>query len=302
MKRVHKLFAFVVPALALLITSGVSWYAFSAPPVENLPLANDLIAISSIEGRQLLMASSNKTDHGQLEPFLLPQSRRAFCGPAASAAVINAALQPPTKVTQASLFNPAASAIKSKLAVSFSGLTLEELAEFLRAHRLQVRTVHADQSDVAAFRTVAQSALSEPLTFVVVNYDRRALGQSGGGHISPIGAFSLATDRLLVLDVATYKYPYTWVPVTKLWSAMNTVDSDSGRTRGYLLVTAGSHREPPPLGEFSRWRAGVGPNPSFEATHRGSNVRLPACIRAAHPHHQGACNVRSPGHWRHRPG
>jgi hypothetical protein len=72
---------------------------------------------------------------------------------------------------------------------------------------------------------------------LVVNYDRRELGQSGAGHISPLGAYSPATDRLLILDVAAYKYPYTWVPVSKLWSAMNTIDSDSGRTRGFLLVT-----------------------------------------------------------------
>ena len=79
---------------ALLITSVVSWYAFSAPPVENLPLASDLIAVSSKEGRQLLAASQVKTDYSQLAPYLRPQDRRAFCGPATGAAVINAALGP----------------------------------------------------------------------------------------------------------------------------------------------------------------------------------------------------------------
>lgn len=237
MRRTLKLVALAIPTTALLITSGVARYAFSAPPVENLPLATDLIAVSSKEGRELLAASPTKTDYGQLEPYLLPQERRAFCGPATSAAVINAALGTQTRVTQSSLFSPAVSAIKSELAVSFSGLTLEELAKVLRAHGLQVTIVHAEHSDVASFRNAAQSALSEPLTFLVTNYDRRGLGQSGAGHISPIGAFSPSTDHLLVLDVAAYKYPYAWVPVSKLWSAMNTVDSDSGRTRGYLLVT-----------------------------------------------------------------
>src|SRR5512134_3996449 len=95
MKRSLKRAAFAVPAMALLLVASVgSWYAFSAPPVENLPLAGDLIAISSAEGRQLLAATPLKTDYHQLEPFLLPQVRRAFCGPATSAAVINAALRP----------------------------------------------------------------------------------------------------------------------------------------------------------------------------------------------------------------
>lgn len=237
MRRSLKLVALAIPTTALLLASGVAWYAFSAPPVENRPLAADLVAVSSAEGRELLAASPTKIDFGQLEPYLLPQERRAFCGPATSAAVINAALAPQTRVTQSSLFSPDVSAIKSELAVSFSGLTLEELAKVLRAHGLQVRMVHAEHSDVASFRNAAQSALSEPLTFLVANYDRRGLGQSGAGHISPIGAFSPSTDRLLVLDVAVYKYPYAWVPVSKLWSAMNTLDSASGRTRGYLLIT-----------------------------------------------------------------
>jgi hypothetical protein len=232
-----------VPAALLVLASGVAWYAWTTPPVESLPLASDLVAATSTEGLELLTASPSKVDHGQLERFLRPQIRRGFCGPATSAAVINAALRPPVEVTQTSLFTPAASAVKSELAVSLSGMTLDELAQLLRTHGLHVRVVHSEQSDAPSFRTAAQAALSEPLTFLVVNYDRRALGQSGAGHISPIGAFSPATDRVLVLDVAAYKYPYTWVPVTRLWSAMNTVDSDSGRSRGYLLVTAPAKAE-----------------------------------------------------------
>ena len=81
-----------------------------------------------------------------------------------------------------------------------------------------------------------QATLSEPFTYVVVNYVRQLLGQAGAGHISPLGAFDPHTDRVLVLDVAAHRYPYSWVPVTRLWSAMNTIDTDSGRARGHLLV------------------------------------------------------------------
>lgn len=226
--------------MLLLAASGVAWYALSSPPVENLPLPPELIGISSAEGQRLLAASTSKTDYAQLAPHLVAQARRAFCGPATSAAVINAALRPHPPVTQASLFNAAAAAVKSELALSLSGLTLEELAAFLRAHGLQVRVLHARQSDPTSFRDAARAALGEPRTFLVVNFDRRVLLQSGAGHISPVGAFDSETDRLLVLDVATQKYPYTWVPASKLWAAMNTMDSDSGQTRGYLLVSAGS--------------------------------------------------------------
>jgi hypothetical protein len=237
MKRSLERLVFAVPAILLSLASGVAWYAFSTPPIEHLPLPDELIAPPAEEGRRLLTASPSKVDHGQLDAFLRPQIRRGFCGPATMAAVINAALQPPVKVTQTSLFTPAASAIKSELAVSLAGLTLDELAQMLRAHGLVAQVIHSDQSDVDSFRTSVQATLSEPLTYVVVNYDRPVLGQSGAGHISPLGAFDPHTDRVLVLDVAAHRYPYTWVPVTRLWRAMNTIDTDSGRARGYLLIT-----------------------------------------------------------------
>lgn len=241
MNRAMKLAAALAVALLLATAAGFAWYIFAPPLTEDLPLAGDLISGASIKGQHLLAESAHKTDHAQLKPFLLPQRRRAFCGPATSAAVINAALRPSNPVTQFSLFGTAAPDTKSELAVSLSGLTLEELAVLLRAHGLVVRTVHAKYTDVATFRADAQTILSEPLAFMVVNYDRGALEQAGAGHISPIGAYHVATDRLLVMDVATYKYPYTWVPLSMLWAAMNTVDLDAARTRGYLVVTAGTH-------------------------------------------------------------
>lgn len=168
----------------------------------------------------------------------MAQARRAFCGPATISAVVNAALHPAPPVTQHSLFNDATDAVKSEYALTMGGLTLEELAGFLRAHGLQVQTVHASGSSLASFRMAARRTLGEPQTYLVVNYDRRVLQQAGVGHISPLGAFDPETDRVLVLDVASQRYPYTWVPVADLWAAMNTVDADAEQTRGYLLVAA----------------------------------------------------------------
>jgi glutathione gamma-glutamylcysteinyltransferase len=58
------------------------------------------------------------------------------------------------------------------------------------------------------------------------------LAKKGVGHISPVAAYSAQRDAALVLDVAAYTYPYTWIPLPKLWRAMQGVDSDSGKTRG----------------------------------------------------------------------
>lgn len=58
--------------------------------------------------------------------------------------------------------------------------------------------------------------------------------QTGGGHFSPIGGYHAGKDMVLILDVARFKYPPHWVPLTFLWDAMNTIDKDTGLYRGYV--------------------------------------------------------------------
>ncbi len=43
--------------------------------------------------------------------------------------------------------------------------------------------------------------------------------------------------KILILDVSRYKYPPVWVKTEDLWKAMNTVDSTSGKTRGFVFVS-----------------------------------------------------------------
>jgi len=71
----------------------------------------------------------------------------------------------------------------------------------------------------------------------LVNYLRKAIGQETGGHISPVAAYNQETDHFLILDVSRYKYPPVWVKAEELWQAMATVDSTSGKTRGFVLVS-----------------------------------------------------------------
>lgn len=87
------------------------------------------------------------------------------------------------------------------------------------------------------FRTLVSKNLQESGNFVLVNYLRKAIGQETGGHISPVAAYNEETDRFLILDVSRYKYPPVWVKAEELWKAMATVDSVSGKTRGFVLVS-----------------------------------------------------------------
>jgi len=69
--------------------------------------------------------------------------------------------------------------------------------------------VYADALSLDTFRERLKANLGSAGDFVVVNYDRRVLKQSGAEHISPVGAYDEAQDAFLVLDEAAYKYPFT---------------------------------------------------------------------------------------------
>lgn len=71
---------------------------------------------------------------------------------------------------------------------------------------------------------------------MVISFSRSALGQTGVGHYSPIGAYNSERRAALVLDVARFKYPSYWAPIEKLWRAMEAVDEDTGRPRGYVML------------------------------------------------------------------
>jgi glutathione gamma-glutamylcysteinyltransferase len=76
---------------------------------------------------------------------------------------------------------------------------------------------------------------------LVVSYCRKVLGQTGSGHFSPIAAYDSASDSVLVLDTARFKYGAHWVSVPLLFDAMRPVDPDTNRSRGYILLSDHEH-------------------------------------------------------------
>lgn len=93
-----------------------------------------------------------------------------------------------------------------------------------------------DQCSVNEFREDVKIAASREDRAIIVSYGRQILGQTGTGHFSPIGGYNPLEDMVLILDVARFKYPPYWVPLQKLWDAMNTRDVDTGLQRGYMTL------------------------------------------------------------------
>ncbi len=237
MKKIVKLSSLLLFVIAVLFIGNFTFSAFSTPSTNPLTLPDSLVSLHSSAGKQLLAESHFIADYPLLMQHFESQSRRAFCGVASSVIVLNALFAPENHFTQSSFFTDAASEVRSDMSVTLGGMTLEQLGELLHAHGVEAAIYPASEYNLKTFRLIAKQNLQTPGDFLMVNYQRAVLGQGKTGHISPIAGYNAATDRFLILDVAAYKFPPVWVSADVLWSAMNTVDSSSRQTRGFIVVS-----------------------------------------------------------------
>jgi Phytochelatin synthase len=90
---------------------------------------------------------------------------------------------------------------------------------------VSARYADPERMTVEDVRRELAEALKDPSKRVIVNFDRRGIGQEGGGHFSPLGSYNKQQDAFLIMDVAKYKYPASWVPTELLYSAMASIDT-----------------------------------------------------------------------------
>jgi len=227
---------YVVAFLLALPIAGLcfAYWTVSHPANEPRALPPELVSLASPEGATFLARSSARADLAPLERAFQTQEKSSWCGVASSAIVLSALQH--RYVAQASVFDGPASEVRSQLRVTFGGMTLDDLGGILRGHGRRVTVVHAGDASVDAFRAVVRANLATPGDYLVVNYARAALGQGDTGHVSPLAAYDETSDRVLVLEPARYRWPATWVPLAAMFRAMNTVDPDRGRTRGWVVV------------------------------------------------------------------
>ena len=205
------------------------------------------IYLDSAEGFSRL-EESDRRSFVTLGMYFLSQETQTFCGVASSTMVLNGLVlkedRPPVAewdpyrlFAQSVFFTPEVEKIAPRELVLKQGMMLQQLGEALRTFPVEATVSHASDKSEKNFREDAKDALRGSARCLIVNYLRTSVGQAGGGHFSPVAAYHEKSDSFLVYDVARYKYPPSWVKTTDLWNAMNTIDPDSGKTRGYLLVT-----------------------------------------------------------------
>jgi hypothetical protein len=178
------------------------------------------------------------------------QINQAYCPVASSAAVLNS-LRGKIQLPQDPVYVPFPWATQTQLIQNscvrtniydvdemqhvFFGMGLEMTQDLLNcqladqgyaatAFRVDPKTTSAKQ-----VRAALVDALQDENARAMINYDRGGIGQGvyGHGHFSPIGAYNADIDAFLVMDVAKYKYPPVWVPVSKLMGGIGSVDQCS---------------------------------------------------------------------------
>jgi hypothetical protein len=223
--------------------------SLAGPPATVRAADDDLVYFLTPESETLFETASETGDFYPLIARFVSETRQTFCGIASSVMVLNALeITPPVAPQwypsqywdEDNIFTlPVLEKVASVQQVEGGGITLDQLEVLLETNGATVDRVFAGDTDLDAFRKAAIAALADPNAYLVVNVSRALLGQGGvdgGGHISPVAAYNAEADRFLFLDVARYKYLPSWITAERLYAAMNTIDTTSKKTRGYVVV------------------------------------------------------------------
>lgn len=207
------------------------------------PLPAELVDFSSPDGRALLreaLAAGTAEAFFPLMSRLHTQGDPAWCGLGTLVTVLNALEIDPGRTWKGPwrwFGEELLTCCKSLDAVRAEGITLHELACLARCNGAATRVRYADVDVERRFLADLELSVRAPAgPFLVSNYARVKMNQTGTGHFSPVAAWHEGRGLALVLDVARFKYPPHWAPVSQLAAAMAEIDPATGEPRGWALL------------------------------------------------------------------
>eukprot|EP00162_Nutomonas_longa_P021289 comp4345_c0_seq1/m.2873 comp4345_c0_seq1/g.2873 ORF comp4345_c0_seq1/g.2873 comp4345_c0_seq1/m.2873 type:complete len:274 (-) comp4345_c0_seq1:79-900(-) len=205
------------------------------------PLPSSLVPFSSSEGRQRLREADNARFAESFYPLIeqfTTQAEPAFCGLSSLVMVLNGFGLDPGKVWKPPWRFYTEEHLNCCLTledVKQRGIAMPQLACLARCNSLDCEELYTDKIDIDLFRERITHTVSHNEAFAVVSYSRQSLGQTGIGHFSPVAAYHKATDSVLILDVARFKYPPYWATISELYKATLPVDTETNRSRGLMI-------------------------------------------------------------------
>ena len=199
-------------------------------------------------------------DYWRLAAFYVPQDTSSACSVASVAMAVNfiRGLPPSAEdrlVTPAGLLEAVADeGWTAKTVEEGDGVTFQDLVdvltESLAAYELAntrietYKPADASPASLGKVRELLAANEASAQDMLLVYFNQGVLtGDWDGPHISPIGAYDAANDRVLVMDVDREWYVPYWVPAAKLLEAMlKPAGPDqgplAGETGGFVKVTA----------------------------------------------------------------
>ncbi|KAL5796485.1 hypothetical protein ACOSQ2_001305 [Xanthoceras sorbifolium] len=200
------------------------------------------IEFASPQGKQLFIEA---LEAGTMEGFFRlisyyqTQSEPGFCGHGTLNVLLNALEVDPERTQKGqcrwfveSMFHCCEPLSKLRE----EGITFGKFACLAYCNGANVEAIRTHESSIDDFRRHVISCTSTENCHLIASYYRGVVKQEGPGHFSPIGGYHARTDMVLILDVARYKYPPHWMPLTLLWEAMATIDETTGLPRGFMIV------------------------------------------------------------------
>jgi hypothetical protein len=230
------------------------------------PLPSHLISLSSSTGKQYFreaLAAGNMESFFPLSEQFITQSEPFFCSVSSLAMTLNALKYDPKKVWKGAwrwVSEETLLCESSKICghdlenIKSNGMNFTEFEALGECHGISIQSIQlhhhrqhqpACAYSIESFRQLVQSVSSSSKAdiFIIANFSRRKLGQTGDGHYSPIGGYHPGLDLVLIMDVARFKYPPFWVSLRELWDAMAEIDVQSGQSRGYFVLSTAKDEE-----------------------------------------------------------
>ncbi len=236
--------------LAVLLSVGFASEGFAEGKPKYGKLAKPLSEDSAY------FKTASKTDFWKIIPYYVPQHNDKACGVASSIMVLNALFAPSRNtadgknvdVEEISKMDPK---FKKNVGPNGKGFQLDELGETLtkalenaEAGPYTVTVDRFDGKDSRAELKRLEKLLAanekNPNDFILINFLQSVLTgdpQGSVGHIAPIGAYDAKKKRALIMDPDRKYYQPYWVPVAKVFDAINTTDPSKSKKRGLVILS-----------------------------------------------------------------
>ncbi len=213
------------------------------------PLPEPLIPFASRRGQELFseaLSAGAMSGYFRLAQQFHTQAEPAFCSLGSLVVALNALDIDPGRLWQGPwrwFSEDMLDCCVPLEQIRASGMSLDDVACLARCNGADAAVYRPDAASLDELRAQLVTACSaENGPVLIAAYNRATLKQTGAGHYSPLAGYHAASDSVLILDVARFKYPPHWVALSDLYRAFAPLDAATGKSRGWLSLTASARR------------------------------------------------------------